>query len=517
MTVPIKTQQLYNERNQILKQERDGLIQKRQAKNLNHAYTRILDLVDNDSFAEIDQNIIHQCQNFDMNQKTIYGDGVITGFAKINERDIYLFSHDAVFLGGALGTAFAKKVCKVMELANQNGCPLIGLNESSGARIQEGVSSLAGYADIFYKNVKLSGVVPQISLILGPCAGGAVYSPALTDFVIMVNKQSYMFITGPDVVKSVTGETVSFEELGGALMHNQDSGVAHLIANSDEEAFSLCQTLLSYLPSNNLELPPFIEVGDEAIPASSNFLDELIPNDPSKSYNMIEVIKAIVDFEELFEISSFFAPNIITAFARIGGNTVGVVANQPNYLAGVLDINASVKGARFIRFCDAFNIPILTFVDVPGYLPGTNQERNGIIRHGAKLLYAYCEASVAKLTVITRKAYGGAYDVMGSKNVGADFNIAWPNAEIAVMGASGAVNILYRKELSNSKNPAILKDELIENYQNCFSNPYVAAEQGFVDTVIQPSSTRNLLINLLKINQNKRIPLPNRKHGNIPL
>ncbi len=515
--MPKNPQHLYNKRNQILKQERDDLIKKRQAKNLNHAYTRILDLVDNDSFAEIDQNIIHQCQNFDMNQKIIYGDGVITGFAKINERDIYLFSHDAVFLGGALGTAFAKKVCKVMELANQNGCPLIGLNESSGARIQEGVSSLAGYADIFYKNVKLSGVVPQISLILGPCAGGAVYSPALTDFVIMVNKQSYMFITGPDVVKSVTGETVSFEELGGALMHNQDSGVAHLIANSDEEAFNLCQTLLSYLPSNNLELPPFIEVGDEAIPESSNLLDEMIPNDPSKSYNMIEVIKAIVDFEELFEISGFFAPNIITAFARIGGNTVGIVANQPNYLAGVLDINASVKGARFIRFCDAFNIPILTFVDVPGYLPGTNQEKNGIIRHGAKLLYAYCEASVAKLTVITRKAYGGAFDVMGSKNVGADFNIAWPNAEIAVMGASGAVNILYRKELSNCKDPAILKDELIENYQNCFSNPYVAAEQGFVDTVIQPSSTRNLLINLLKLNQNKRIPLPNRKHDNIPL
>ncbi len=508
----------FDKRTKILAEERQKSISSRQAKQQNHAYQRVVNLLDENSFVESGQNVLHQCKNFGMEDKKIHGDGVITGFGKIDDRVVYVFSHDATFLGGSLGEAFARKVINIMNLASQNGYPVIGLNESSGARIQEGVSSLAGYADIFYKNVQLSGVVPQISIILGACAGGAVYSPALTDFIIMVDKHSHMFITGPDVVKAVTGEDVSFEDLGGALMHNQISGVAQLIAQDEEEAFLLCQQLLSYLPSNNLELPPNIEANLDADPLlAGKDIDSIIPNDPNKSYDMHEIIKAIVDFEELFEISPHFALNLITGFARIGGYVVGIVANQPNHLAGVLDINASIKGARFIRFCDAFNIPILTFVDVPGYLPGLDQEKNGIIRHGAKLLYAYCEATVPKMTVITRKAYGGAFDVMGSKNIGADFNIAWPYAEIAVMGANGAISILYRKELSNSNDPDALKAKLVDDYQNCFSNPYVASELGFIDTIVKPSQTRDLLIKILLSNYSKRSDTPKRKHGNIPL
>jgi acetyl-CoA carboxylase carboxyltransferase component len=480
------------------------------------ARERIEKLVDPGSFLEIDRYALHHCSNFGMGSKKVMGDGVVTGQATIDGRPVYLFAHDATFLGGALGEVFARKVCKVMDLARQAGCPIIGLNESGGARIQEGVSSLAGYADIFYRNVYCSGVIPQISIVYGPCAGGAVYSPAVTDFTIMVRDQGYMFITGPEIVRTVTGEEVTFEQLGGALVHNEKSGVAQLLAEDEDDSFYLVKKLLSYLPANNLECPPATRYSTDCEPASQELLDSLVPPDPVKPYDMHEVITRIFDYGEFFEIAPFFATNLITGYARLAGQVVGVVANQPRVLAGTLDIDASVKGARFIRFCDAFNIPIVTFVDVPGYLPGSSQEHNGIIRHGAKLLYAYCEATVPKLTVITRKAYGGAFDVMGSKNVGGDLNLAWPTAEIAVMGAEGAVNLLYRKDLSKEGGKADSK-QLVAEYRARFANPYVAAELGYVDDVILPSETRRTLIAALSVQKNKRIERPARKHGNIPL
>lgn len=494
----------------------DSHAEKRHEKGLLTARERIEKLVDPGSFLEVDRYALHKCTDFGMESKQQYGDGVITGQARIDGRPVYLFSHDATFVGGALGEVFARKVCKVMDLAVQAGCPIVGLNESGGARIQEGVRSLAGYADIFFRNVRSSGVVPQISVIFGACAGGAVYSPAVTDFTIMVKNKSYMFITGPEIVKTVTGESVSPEELGGGLVHNTKSGVAQLLAEDEEEALSMTRELLSYLPSNNLEPAPFIEPDDDASPIDSAALDSLVPTDPTKPYDMHDVITRVFDYGDFFEVSPLYAKNIITGFARLAGHVVGIVGNQPKHLAGCLDINASVKGARFVRFCDAFNIPVLTFVDVPGYLPGTNQEFGGIIRHGAKLLYAYCEATVPKLTVITRKAYGGAFDVLGSKNVGGDYNFAWPTAEIAVVGAEGAVNLLYRKELASSKDGERYK-QLVSEYKETFANPYIASQEGYIDDVIFPHETRNHLIEALSIQKNKRVERPRRKHGNIPL
>jgi acetyl-CoA carboxylase carboxyltransferase component len=488
---------------------------KRHDKGMLFARERIERLVDDGTFVELDRYALHTCTNFGMSSKKVMGDGVVTGQAQIDGRPVYLFAHDATFLGGALGVAFARKVCKIMDLAKQAGCPVIGLNESGGARIQEGVASLAAYADIFYRNVSCSGVIPQLSVIYGACAGGAVYSPAVTDFTIMVAGQSYMFITGPEIVRTVTGEEVTFEELGGAHVHNQKSGVAQLLAESEDDSFWLTRKLLSYLPSNNMEPAPFDAESAEREPEDAEGLNTLVPEDPSKPYDMHGVITRIFDGGEFFEIAPFYATNLITGFARLAGHTVGVVANQPQSLAGTLDINASVKGARFVRFCDAFNIPVVTFVDVPGYLPGTSQEHNGIIRHGAKLLYAYCEATVPKLTVTTRKAYGGAFDVMGSKNVGGDYNLAWPTAEIAVMGAQGAVNLLYRKELD--KGGPERSAELVQEYRERFANPYVAAEMGYVDDVVMPSETRKILSQALSAQQNKRVERPARKHGNIPL
>lgn len=491
-----------------------ALIKSRHERGVLTARERIERLLDPQTFIEIDRYALHQCSEFGLDKKKVPGDGVITGEGKIAGRPVFIFAHDGTFLSGALGRVFARKVCKVMDLAKQSGCPIIGLNESGGARIQEGVESLAAYADIFYRNVQCSGVIPQLSIIYGPCAGGAVYSPAVTDFTIMVAHQSFMFITGPEIVRTVTGENVSFEELGGAKIHNEKSGVAQLLAESEDDSFRLTRKLLSYLPSNNLESAPYVDTLGE--PEGMTELNSIIPLDPTKPYDMAAVIGKIVDGGEFFEIAPYFAKNIITAFARLDGVTVAVVANQPKFLAGVLDINASIKAARFVRFCDAFSIPILTFVDVPGYLPGTQQEHGGIIRHGAKLLYAYCEATVPKLTVITRKAYGGAFDVLGSKNIGADFNLAWPGAEIAVIGAEGAVNILYRKELAKNTNKEYAA-ELVTAYKKRFANPYLAAELGYIDDVILPSETRSILITALNSRKNKRVERPARKHGNIPL
>lgn len=505
------------EKRAAIQKSRETLKEKRHEKGLFLAHERIERLVDPGSFVEIDRWALHQCIEFGMEKKRIDGDGVITGQATIDGRPVYIFAHDGTFLGGALGEVFAKKVCKIMDMAAQAGCPVIGLNESGGARIQEGVNSLAGYADIFYRNVVSSGVIPQISVIYGACAGGAVYSPAMTDFTIMVANQSYMFVTGPEIVKTVTGEQVTLEELGGAAVHNTKSGVAHLMADDEEDSFYLTRKLLSYLPANNLESPPYIEVSDEAIPSDISELNSVVPSDPTKPYDMHDVITRIFDYGEFFEIAPLWATNIITGFARLGGYPVGVIANQPKSLAGSLDINASIKGARFLRFLDAFNIPVITFVDVPGYLPGTSQEFGGIIRHGAKLLYAYCEATVPKLTVITRKAYGGAFDVLGSKNVGGDLNIAWPTAEIAVVGAEGAVNLLYRRDLEKAEDRTKAQKELVAQYRDLFANPYIAAQRGYIDDVILPEETRDVLLKTLEIQKNKRVKRPNRKHGNIPL
>ncbi len=473
-------------------------------------------LLDEGSFRELDAFVTHRNTTFGLDKNKPLGDGVVTGYGTVKDKLVYVFSQDFTVFGGSLGQAHAEKILKVMELALKNGAPLIGLNDSGGARIQEGVVSLGGYADIFLQNTLASGVIPQISVILGPSAGGAVYSPALTDFIIMVKNTSYMFVTGPDVVKSVTHEEVTFEELGGANTHNSISGVAHFAAENEEHAFYLLSRLLRFLPANNMEDPPQIKCTDDPLRTDIK-LDTIVPDNPNKPYDMHDVITAVVDNGDFLEVQEQFAQNIIIGFARLNGRSVGIVANQPAVLAGVLDINASSKAARFVRFCDCFNIPLVTFVDVPGFLPGTAQEYGGIIRHGAKLLYAYCEATVPKVTVITRKAYGGAYDVMSSKHIRGDINLAWPTAEIAVMGPEGAINILYRRELAAAEDPAARHAELVQEYRDTFANPYIAASRGYVDDVIEPNQTRPRLINALEMLQNKRDENPPKKHGNIPL
>lgn len=480
------------------------------------ARERIDLLLDKGSFREIDAFSTHRETNFGLEDKKILGDSVVTGWGTIENRLVYVFSQDFTVLGGSLGEAHAKKVVKIMDMAIKNGAPIIGLNDSGGARIQEGVVSLGGYADIFLRNTMASGVIPQISAIMGPCAGGAVYSPALTDFIFMVRNSSYMFVTGPDVVKTVTHEEVSFEDLGGASVHSEKSGVCHIAADTEADTLYMIQKLLSYVPQNNMEDPPYKPTRDDPLRREER-LNTIIPDDPSKPYDIKEVICMIVDDREFFEIHENFAANIVVGFARIGGHAIGIVANQPAVLAGVLDIDSSEKAARFVRFCDSFNIPILTFVDVPGFLPGTGQEHGGIIRCGAKLLYAYCECTVPKLTVITRKAYGGAYDVMSSKHIRGDVNLAWPSAEIAVMGPDGAVNIIFRKELAEAEDPEARKAELVAEYREKFANPYIAASHGFIDDVIEPSDTRPRLINALEMLSNKRDLNPPKKHGNIPL
>lgn len=485
-------------------------------KNKLSARQRISILLDKDTFVELDRFSRHQSTDFGMDKNRILGDAVVTGYGKVNGRLVYVFSHDFTVFGGSLSDAFAKKVCKVMDLAMKAGAPIIGLNDSGGARIQEGVVSLAGYAEIFFRNVVASGVIPQISAIMGPCAGGAVYSPALTDFILMVKGTSHMFITGPQVIKTVLHEDVTFEELGGARIHNEVSGVSHFLAEDDHECILKIRQLMNYLPSNNLEDPPYTEPKDAPDRRDSS-LDSIIPNDPDKPYDMLEAIQSILDDGELFQVHSMWARNIVTGFGRLNGHVVGVVANQPNYLAGALDVDASIKGARFVRFCDCFNIPLLTFVDVPGFLPGTEQEHRGIIIHGSKLLYAFAEATVPKLTVIIRKAYGGAYDVMCSKHIRADFNYAWPTAEIAVMGPEGAINIIFRNEIADSKNPSNKADELAAEYREKFANPYIAAEKGYIDDVIEPSETRPRLIASLEAILSKREARPPKKHSNIPL
>ena len=473
-------------------------------------------LLDKGSFHETDMFVTHRTSDFGLDQQKFLGDSVVTGWGTIDGRLVYVFSQDFTVFGGSLGEAHAEKICKIMDLAIKNGAPVIGLNDSGGARIQEGVVSLGAYADIFLRNTLASGVIPQISAVMGPCAGGAVYSPALTDFIFMVRNSSYMFVTGPDVVKAVTHEEVDFEELGGAEVHASTSGVCHYAADSEGDCLYMLRLLFSYLPQNNMEDPPFMPTGDDPL-RTEEALDRIVPDDPSKPYEMREVIRMIVDQGGFFEIHENYARNMVVGFARLGGHSVGIVANQPAVLAGVLDINSADKAARFVRFCDSFNIPILTFVDVPGFLPGTGQEHGGIIRHGAKLLYAYCEATVPKITVITRKAYGGAYDVMSSKHIRADLNFAWPSAELAVMGPEGAVNIIFRKELAQAEDPEQRRAELVAEYRAKFANPYVAASRGYLDDVIEPRYTRQRLINGLEMLANKRDSNPSKKHGNIPL
>jgi acetyl-CoA carboxylase carboxyltransferase component len=473
-------------------------------------------LVDKGSFHEIDAFVVHHAHDFGLGEQRFSGDSVVTGWGTIEGRLVYVFSQDFTVLGGSLGEAQAGKICKILDLAIKNGAPVIGLNDSGGARIQEGVVSLVGYADIFLRNTMASGVIPQISAILGPCAGGAVYSPALTDFIFMARGTSNMFVTGPDVVKSVTHENVTFEDLGGAAVHAEKSGVCHVAAESEADTLYLIRKLLSFLPQNCMEDPPFLPNGDDNLRTDEE-LDSLIPDDPGKPYNVKDIIRRVVDNGQFFEIHEVFAQNIVVCFAHLGGRSVGIVANQPQVLAGVLDIDASEKAARFVRFCDAFNIPLITLVDVPGFMPGLNQEHGGIIRSGAKLLYAYCEATVPKVTVVLRKAYGGAYIVMSSKHLRGDINFAWPNAEIAVMGPEGAVGIVFRKEMDNAKDPVQRKKELVTEYREKLANPYVAAEHGYLDDIIEPNETRPRLINALEMLQNKRDSNPSKKHGNIPL
>jgi len=480
------------------------------------ARERIEYFLDDGSFVEFDALREHRSTNFDMPEKKVPGDGVVTGYGDVDGRTVFVFAHDFTVFGGSLGEVFAEKVCKVMDRALETGAPIVGLNDSAGARIQEGIDSLAGYADIFHRNQQASGVVPQISAIMGPCAGGAVYSPAITDFVFMVEDTSHMFITGPDVIETVTGEEVGFEELGGASTHSGESGVAHFSAAAEEEALDDIRYLLSFLPQNNVEDPPRVEPWDDPDRPAER-AEAVVPDQPQKPYDIVDVIDDIVDEGSFFEVAERYARNLVTGFARLDGHAIGVVANQPRVNAGTLDIDASLKGSRFVRFCDAFNIPILTFVDVPGFMPGTDQEHNGIIKHGAKLLYAYSEATVPLMTVITRKAYGGAYDVMASKHLEADVNYAWPSAEIAVMGPRGAVNILYDDELEAADDVEARREELIEEYRDAFANPYTAAERGFVDDVIEPSDTRAHLVKDLRMLRSKRKEGPSRKHGNIPL
>lgn len=480
------------------------------------ARERVEFLLDEGTFEEFDKLVTHRCQDFGMEAQQIPGDGFVTGHGLIDGREVFVFAQDFTVFGGSLSETNAQKVCKIMDMAMKVGVPVIGLNDSGGARIQEGVVSLGGYADIFLRNTLASGVVPQISAIMGPCAGGAVYSPAITDFTVMVKDTSYMFITGPDVIKTVTHEDVTKEQLGGAMTHNSTSGVAHFAAENEEDCLRVIRELLSFIPSNNMDDPPRVAC-DDPVNRSDESLNTVVPPESNKPYDIRQIVTKVVDNAYFFEIQEHFARNIVIGFARLNGQSVGIVANQPNFLAGVLDIDASVKAARFVRFCDCFNIPIITFEDVPGFLPGVNQEYGGIIRHGAKLLYAYAEATVPKITVVTRKAYGGAYCVMGSKHCRTDINFAYPTAEIAVMGAEGAVGILYRRELNGSADLQAARKEKIEEYQDKFASPYVAAERGFVDEVIEPKYTRQKLIRALKLLENKRDTNPPRKHGNIPL
>jgi propionyl-CoA carboxylase beta chain len=493
-------------------------IEKQHAKGKLTARERVNLLLDEGSFVELDELARHRSTNFDMQKNRPYGDGVVTGYGTVDGRTVCVFAQDFTVFGGSLGQVYGEKICKVMDLAVRTGCPVVGINEGAGARIQEGVVSLGLYGEIFRRNVHASGVIPQISLIMGACAGGHVYSPAVTDFTIMVDGTSNMFITGPDVIKTVTGEDVTMEDLGGARAHNTRSGNSHYMAADEEDALDYVKALLSYLPQNNLDDPPVFEIEEALeVTADDRALDTLIPDSPNQPYDIHVVIKAVLDDGEFLEVHPLFAPNIVVGFGRVEGRSVGVVGNQPMQFAGTLDIDASEKAARFVRTCDAFNIPVLTFVDVPGFLPGTDQEWNGIIRRGAKLIFAYAEATVPLVTVITRKAYGGAYDVMGSKHLGADINLAWPTAQIAVMGAQGAVNILYRKELAASDDPDALREQLITEYDDTLANPYQAAERGYVDSVIAPHETRVEIIRSLRLLRDKREKLPPKKHGNIPL
>ena len=500
-------------------------VAKQHARGKKTARERLAMLLDEGTFTEMDQYARHRSTAFGQERNRPYGDGVVTGYGQVDGRTVAVFAQDFTVFGGSLGEVFGEKICKVMDFAMKVGCPLIGINDSGGARIQEGVVALGLYAEIFRRNVHASGVVPQISLVMGPCAGGAVYSPAITDFTVMVDQTSHMFITGPDVIKTVTGEVVTMEELGGARTHNTKSGVAHYMAADEQDAVDYVKALLSYLPSNNLEEPPAYESmsggGALEVTDDDRWLDTCIPDSPNQPYDMLKIVRHVVDDGEFLEVQPLYAPNIVTGFARVDGMPVGVVANQPLQLAGCLDIDASEKAARFVRTCDAFNVPVLTFVDVPGFLPGTDQEWDGIIRRGAKLLYAYAEATVPLVTVITRKAYGGAYDVMGSKHLGADINLAWPTAQIAVMGAQGAVNILYRKEIAaaqaEGQDVEEIRQTFVREYEEHLANPYIAAERGYLDAVVSPSDTRMHVTRALQALKTKRETLPPKKHGNIPL
>ncbi|SFE27741.1 propionyl-CoA carboxylase beta chain [Actinopolyspora alba] len=522
-----KLADLYRRNYEAVHAGSERAVEKQHAKGKYTARERIDMLLDEGSFIELDEHARHRSTNFGMEQSRPYGDGVVTGYGTVDGRQVCVFSQDFTVFGGSLGEVFGEKIVKVMDLALKTGCPLIGINDSGGARIQEGVAALGLYAEIFKRNTHASGVIPQISLIMGPCAGGAVYSPAITDFTVMVDQTSHMFITGPDVIKTVTGEDVTFEELGGAHSHNSKSGNAHYMASDEDDAIAYVQELLSYMPSNNLAEPPVSDAPAESGTVADNLteadreLDTLVPDSPNQPYDIHEAITRVLDDGDFCEVSALFAPNIVIGYGRIEGHSVGIVANQPAQLAGTLDIEASEKAARFVRTCDSFNIPVVTFVDVPGFLPGTDQEWNGIIRRGAKLLYAYAEATVPLATVITRKAYGGAYDVMGSKHLGADINLAWPTAEIAVMGAQGATNILYRKQLSEAAERGddveAVRAQLQQEYEDTLCNPYEAAERGYVDSVIPPSHTRGYLARSLRMLRNKKDTLPAKKHGNIPL
>jgi propionyl-CoA carboxylase beta chain len=520
MSVEEKRERLRQLREEAHHAAAEKAIERQHARGKGTARERIDLLLDPGSFVELDMFTRHRAHGFGLEDNRPWGDGVVTGHGTIDGRKVCIFSQDFTVFGGSLGEVFAEKICKVMDLAVRMGCPVIGINDSGGARIQEGVVSLGGYAEIFWRNVQSSGVVPQISVVMGPCAGGAVYSPAITDFIFMVKTTSHMFITGPDVIKTVTGEEVSMEELGGALSHATKSGVAHFAAENEEHCLDMVRDLLSYIPQNNLDSPPYVATADPA-DRQEQALATIVPDQPNKPYDIKEVVRHVVDDGEFFEVAPLYAQNLVVGYGRLNGHSVGIVGNQPKALAGVLDIDASIKGARFIRFCDAFNIPIVSFVDVPGFLPGTNQEFGGIILHGAKLLYAYAEATVPKLTVITRKAYGGAYDVMASKHIRADFNAAWPTAEIAVMGPEGAVNIIFRREIEeaskNGGDAATRRAELVADYTERFANPYIAAERGYLDDVIEPEETRPWLIKALELSLTKRVEKPKRKHGNIPL
>lgn len=518
-----KPQELERLRNRLAELEKQAelgggreRIDKLHAEGKVTARERLERLLDPGTFIELDKLKTHRCSDFDMESKKILGDGVITGYGRIDDRQVFVFAQDFTVFGGSLSGAHSEKICKIMDLAMDNGSPIIGLNDSGGARIQEGVMSLAGYADIFLRNTLASGVVPQISVIMGPCAGGAVYSPAITDFILMVQKKSYMFITGPDVIKAVTHEEVTKEELGGAMTHATKSGVAHLVASDEDHVLLMVRELLGFMPSNNMEDPP-LRLTSDPQDRRDDALKTIVPLNPNKPYDIKEIIRHVVDDGYFFEIHEHYAPNIVVGFARFGGLAAGIVANQPAHLAGCLDTHSSKKAARFIRFCDAFNIPLVTFVDVPGFLPGTEQEFSGIIKDGAKLLFAYAESTVPKVTIITRKAYGGAYDVMASKHIRGDVNLAYPTAEIAVMGPDGAVNIIFRNELLRASDSDRKREELVANYRNTFANPYKAAELGYIDAVIYPEDTRRHIIQSLRMLQNKRQKNPPKKHGNIPL